>query len=194
MFDWLMELAKPGPDTKVLDVGVTNDWRSDSNFFEKLYPYPGNITAVGMEDCAFLETEFPGLKFVQSDGKQLPFPDDSFDLCVSFAVLEHVGSSDQQKVFVDELFRVSKKVCLTTPNRWYPLEFHTMLPFAHWLPGDQFRKIAKMIGKEFLAREENLNLLDSASVQALLPAGAKVTSRYYRLLGPVSNLFFYVEA
>jgi hypothetical protein len=23
---------------------------------------------------------------------------------------------------------------VTTPNRWFPLEVHTLLPFVHWLP------------------------------------------------------------
>ena len=29
----------------------------------------------------------------------------------------------------------SGSVFVTTPNRWFPLEVHTLLPFVHWLPG-----------------------------------------------------------
>jgi hypothetical protein len=53
MFDLLMALANPSADTTVL-VGVTSDRREDCNFFEKLYPHKDKITAVGMEDAAFL--------------------------------------------------------------------------------------------------------------------------------------------
>jgi hypothetical protein len=75
MFDSLMALANPSADTTLLDVGVTSDRREDSNFFEKLYPHKDKITAVGMENAAFLEEEYPGLKYVRSDGLSLPFPD-----------------------------------------------------------------------------------------------------------------------
>ena len=33
-----------------------------------------------------------------------------------------------------ELCRVARRVFVTTPNRWFPLDPHTLLPFAHWLP------------------------------------------------------------
>ncbi|WP_197485076.1 class I SAM-dependent methyltransferase [Phormidesmis priestleyi] len=100
MFRDVMKLAQPTPQTTVLDVGVTCDRRADSNFFERLYPYPQQLTAVGMEDASFLETLHPGITFIQTNGRSLPFPDQSFDLVVSFAVIEHVGAREQQTAFV----------------------------------------------------------------------------------------------
>jgi ubiquinone/menaquinone biosynthesis C-methylase UbiE len=176
----------------VLDVGVTSDRREDCNFFEKLYPHKDKITAVGMEDAAFLEEEYPGLKYVRSDGLSLPFPDKSFDLVVSFAVIEHVGSRTQQQAFVRELCRVGKTCCITTPNRWYPIEFHTAVPLIHWFPPSWFRALLKLLGKHFFAKEENLNLLSEKEVLKMLPADAEVYTRHFRLLGLISNLLFYV--
>lgn len=193
MYDWMTELCKIGPEVSVLDVGVTCDSRSDSNFFEQLYPHPERLTAVGLEDASFLEKQYPGLKFVLADGKNLPFANDSFDLVVSFAVIEHVGSRSEQKALVDELCRVGKFVCITTPNRGYPLEFHTMMPLIHWLPPQLFRRLLRLLGKNFFAEEANLNLLDETSLRSLLPKGATVTWRRYRLLGMVSNLFAFID-
>jgi SAM-dependent methyltransferase len=193
MFDLLMALANPSGDTTVLDVGVTSDRREDCNFFEKLYPYPHKITAVGMEDAAFLEEEYPGLKYVRSDGSSLPFPDKSFDLVVSFAVIEHVGNRTQQKAFIRELCRVGKTCCITTPNRWYPVEFHTAVPVIHWFPPSWFRALLRLLGKNFFAQEENLNLLSEKDVLKMLPADAQVSTRHFRLLGLISNLLFYVK-
>ncbi|WP_448600205.1 class I SAM-dependent methyltransferase [Thermoleptolyngbya sp.] len=184
----LLELAQPTPDTTVLDVGVTLDRREDCNFFEKAYPYPGRITAVGLEDASFLEQEFPGLKFVQANALDLPFADQSFDLVVSFAVIEHVGSRAQQRAFVRELCRVGKQVYITTPNRWYPVEFHTILPLIHWLPPDWFRRILRVLGHDFWAKEDNLNLLTLSEFRQLFPPDRTLYYRPTRLLGWVSNL------
>ena len=55
MFLLFMEVMRPGPETTVLDVGVTSDERyRESNYFEQMYPYPHNITCVGTEDGSHL--------------------------------------------------------------------------------------------------------------------------------------------
>jgi SAM-dependent methyltransferase len=192
MFVSLTRFAPPSPEMTVLDVGVTCDLREDSNFFEKLYPYPQNITAVGVEDAVFLEQKFPGLTYIKADGLNLPFPDQSFDLVVSFAVIEHVGDRTQQAAFVKELLRVGKTCCITTPNRWYPLEFHAILPLVHWLPPRWFRRILRLLGKTFWAEEKNLNILSESEVLAMIPGDRQVYKTHFKLLGLVSNLMFYI--
>jgi len=193
MFASLMRIAKPTAETTVLDVGVTSDRREDSNFFEKLYPYSAKLTAVGLEDAAFLEQEYPGVKYIKADGLSLPFPDKSFDLVVSFATIEHVGSRQNQKAFVRELCRVSHTCFITTPNRWYPIEFHTVLPLIHWLPSQWFRTILKVIGKSFWAKEENLNLIGEIELKSMFATTSKIETSHFKLLGLISNLVLYVN-
>jgi SAM-dependent methyltransferase len=193
MFQALMQLAQPTPQTTVLDVGVTSDRREDCNFFERLYPFPNQITAVGMEDASFLEQDYPGLKYIQADGLTLPFADKSFDLVVSFAVIEHVGDRERQRAFVHELCRTGKACCITTPNRWHPIEFHTILPLVHWLPPTWFRQILTWMGKKFWAEEENLNLLSKKDFLSLFPADREIYIKEFKFLGLVSNLLIYVQ-
>jgi len=133
-----LELFHPGSDTTVVDVGVTNapfGGGSSDNFFEALYPWPERITGVGHTELDRFSAAFPDVRAVRADGRELPFADGSFDLGFSNAVVEHVaGGRDGQRRFVHELCRVARRVFVTTPNRWFPLEVHTLLPFVHWLP------------------------------------------------------------
>src|SRR5215218_10588539 len=133
-----LELYRPGPATSVVDVGVTDaafGGGSSDNFFEALYPWPERITAVGHTGLDRFAAAFPQVRVVRADGRELPFGDDEFDLGFSNAVVEHVGGGrDGQRRFVEELCRVARRVFLTTPNRWFPVDPHTLLPFAHWLP------------------------------------------------------------
>ena len=157
---FLAESGIGGPDT-VLDVGVTADQSYDSsNHLEVWYPDKTRITATGLDDASVLETLYPGLTFVQGDGRELPFTDRQFDFVHSSAVLEHVGGFQNQGRFISECARVARKgFFLTTPNRWYPIEFHTILPLVHWLPKPMFRGLIRGIGKGFFADEGNLNLV-----------------------------------
>lgn len=186
------------PEDTVLDIGVTSDRSYDhSNYLEAWYPFKDRITAVGIDDgAAFLETVYPGIKFLKADGRKLPFANGAFDYVHSSAVLEHVGSAARQCAFVAEACRVARKgVFLTTPNRWFPVEFHTVLPLVHWLPKAMFRKLLIAAGKPFFAREENLNLLSSSELHSIAKsiAGARYRVRGVRLTGLVSNLMLIVE-
>jgi ubiquinone/menaquinone biosynthesis C-methylase UbiE len=101
-------------------------------------------------------------------GLQLPFRDGAFDVVHSSAVLEHVGSIQNQIAFVQECCRVACKwVFLTTPNRWFPVEFHTLLPLVHWLPKRSFRALMCATGKDFFAEESNLNLLSRREIRSI---------------------------
>jgi hypothetical protein len=138
-----MDLFAPGPETSVVDVGVT-DARfgegSSDNFFEALYPWPERITAVGHTELDRFSAAFPRVRAVRSDGRDLPFSDGEFELGFSNAVVEHVaGGREGQQRFVEELCRVAARVFVTTPNRYFPLDPHTLLPFAHWLPAGAAR-------------------------------------------------------
>lgn len=180
------------PDDTIVDVGATSDRSYDhSNYLEAWYPHKQRITAVGIDDASFLEEVYPGVRFRRADGRALPFGDCTFDFAHSSAVIEHVGSRSDQSRLLAELWRVCRKgLFVTTPNRWFPVEFHSVLPFVHWLPPRAFRAILRTLGHDMLAQEAHLNLLSrgdllrvaiDAGVTAPLVAGA-------RLGGWTSNL------
>jgi SAM-dependent methyltransferase len=187
-----MEALKPTAATTVLDVGVTSDSsHPESNYFEKLYPYPNRITCVGTEDGSHLMREYPGLHYLPVvSGEPLPFNTRQFDIVFSNAVLEHVGSRQAQARFVAELRRVSKAFFITTPNRWFPFEHHTGLPFLHYLPPSIFRALIRNTRYRYWADEANLNILTGSDIAKLFP-GAGTRIEIVRVLGIGSNLVVY---
>lgn len=189
MYEHFCQEMKPTPQMTIIDVGVTPDETlPDSNFFERFYPYSEKITTTSIEDASFLEQRFPGLRFVRTDGQSLPFADKSFDIAVSFAVLEHVGDQKAQRRFISELLRVSRKVFLTTPDRSFPVEVHTFIPFLHWLPQNWHQQCLKALHLHFWADTNNLNLLYRKDLAALFPPEASISITSHRTLGLSSNL------
>ena len=162
---------------------------------EQRYPHPANITMLGVHEGAFLERQFPGTTYVRYDPRSgFPFDAGQFDICYCNAVIEHVGLEEDRERFLREMLRVGRKLFLTTPNRWYPIDFHKMIPLLHWLPQNWYRAFIGMTGDAFYSRKENLNLLSLRSLDHLLRgAGVHFKVVPYRFMGLVSNLIAVTE-
>ncbi len=172
-----LDLFHPGSDTSVVDVGVTNapfGEGSSDNFFEALYPWPAQVTGVGHTELDRFEAAFPTVTAVRADGRELPFADGQFDLGFSNAVVEHVaGGRDGQRQFVNELCRVARRVFVTTPNRWFPVDPHSLLPFVHWLP-DGSRRRRLLAARGF---DDVLDPLGPGELAALFPYPVRIVRR-----------------
>jgi ubiquinone/menaquinone biosynthesis C-methylase UbiE len=152
--------CRPGDNETVLDIGASGEEHPASNMLEKLLPNSNRLTALGTGEHGELEQIYPGLRYVHGDGRKLPFPSQSFDLVHSHAVIEHVGTREQQRQFLVEATRVARRtVFITTPDRGHPFEFHTGLPLLHWLPHRAYRRCYRLLGRKFYASESNLHLL-----------------------------------
>jgi len=93
----------------------------------------------------------------------------SSDLVISNATIEHVGDKNSQIKMTENIIKLSKKIfVITTPNRFYPFDFHTKIPLIHWLPKKIHRKILKIKGLEYFSKIENLNLLSKNDILEIL--------------------------
>lgn len=168
-----LETMRPGPETRVVDVGVGDTpfgtepgVAATHNFFEALYPWPSRITAVSDVPLPNFAQAFPSIRTVVGDGLDLPFADDEFDIAFSNAVVEHVGGRAEQRRFVAELCRVAPRVFVSTPNRWFPVETHTLVPFAHWLPRHHADRTMHALRRE---NWDQVELLTKGELLALFP-------------------------
>jgi len=178
-FDLFMSVMKPKPEDKILDVGVSSSFLCGRgiNFFELWYPHQDNITALANEDkerFANFRESFPKVNLVFGDGKKLNFPDNKFDIVFSNAVVEHTGELKEQKNFIYEVVRVSKRAFITTPSYWFPIDTHTLIPFAHWLPQRIRFWIYKKARRGHWADMNRLNLLTPKKFLECFPPNVRV--------------------
>jgi hypothetical protein len=172
MFQKFWKAMRPTPAMRVADFGVSGHRDHPAHFFfESLYPWKDRLTAIGRaaENADWMPEQFPGLTFLEADLRSIPCPDNYFDIGICNAVVEHAGSYDEQVALVHEVCRVSKNVMFTTPNKRFPVEVHTFVPLAHWLPDPQFRSVLRRLGHHDLARVDQLNPLDASTLMSLFP-------------------------
>lgn len=174
-----MRLMKPLQEEQILDLGVTNEITAAANILEQLYPYPAQITCAGLTEGDSIEKAYPGVKHTPVQPHQaLPFADKSFAVAYSNAVLEHVGSHSQQSDFMAELCRVAHRVFVVIPNRWFPVEHHTVLPLLHYLPPRIFRCLLRKTHYRYWSYEKNLNHLTRYQFISAWPKHRQVETYY----------------
>jgi hypothetical protein len=164
------DVMQPGPDDRVLDVGVSDEVAFESNMLEQLFPYPHNLTCASLTNGQAIERAYPGITHQQiTPHEALPFADNSFDIVYSNAVLEHAGNRDQQRFFLNELCRVARRRFVVVPNPLFPVEHHTGLPLVNYLPARLFRLLLRRTRYTFWSHEENLNYLSASALRRLWP-------------------------
>lgn len=130
--------------TRVLDVGGTPEcW--------ELLPERPRVVLLNTPRAK--EELSAATTWVAGDGRQLPFPDHSFDVVFANSVIEHVGDAASQRQFAREVARVGRGYWVQTPNRWFPIEQHLLTPLVHWLPKEWQRVLVPRFAVwKFLAR------------------------------------------
>jgi hypothetical protein len=130
-----VETFRPGPETRILDVGGTPlNWT--------IVRTPARVTLVNVYDVD-MEGAPPNVELVRGDGTDLPFEDGSFDIAYSNSVIEHLGTAGAQERFASELRRVGRGVWVQTPAASFPVEAHLLTPLVHYLPKGWQRRVVR---------------------------------------------------
>ena len=159
-------VAGPPCQATLLDVGGGPG--ADGEFL-RLYSSFAEVVLVNLNTHAFDPPDGRCIHWVIADGCRLPFESGSFDWVFSNAVIEHVGDRNKQKQFANEIRRVAAKgYFVTTPNKFFPIEPHTLLPFYQYLPAPQQRYIVRF-SPGYMREPHQIELLSSGDLHILFP-------------------------
>ena len=118
----------PG-QVQILDVGGTiGMWQRHRS------ELPENIHVTLLNRGFEARPRLSYISYVAADAREMTiFPDRHFDICFSNSLIEHLGVMEQVAV-ANEIRRVAKGYFVQTPNRYFPMEPHFLVPGWQFLP------------------------------------------------------------
>jgi ubiquinone/menaquinone biosynthesis C-methylase UbiE len=163
---FLSLIRADGGGGRLLDIGGGSGIDGE---FLNLYKHFDEVAVVNLTPQPITAPTGVVLTTLVADGRNLPFDARSFDWVFSNAVIEHVGAWPQQRRFASEIRRVaSRGYFVTTPNKFFPIEPHTMLPLYQFLPVPIQKKVAPF-SPGYLREYEEINLISRTQMKALFP-------------------------
>jgi 2-polyprenyl-3-methyl-5-hydroxy-6-metoxy-1,4-benzoquinol methylase len=143
-------------------------------------------------------THSPNIRSVAGDACDMhQFADHEFDVVFSNSVIEHLHTFENQRAMAREVQRVGRHHFVQTPNRYFIIEPHYLLPAFQFLPRPvqhglltrtSLSRSGRMAPSDADAMLAEIRLLSLAEVKALFPH-----SRIYseRLLGMTKSFTAY---
>ncbi len=155
------------------------------------------LTLVNLGPC---DAQTANITCVVGDGRDLSaqYEDNSFDVVFSNSVIEHVPSDDEQQRMATEMRRLAPRYFVQTPNYYFPLEPHFLVPGFQWMPERlqalllmrfSLGWVEKQADRESALRTaRSVKLLRESELRALFP-GCKIERE--RILGLTKSLVAY---
>lgn len=104
--------------------------------------------------------------FIRGDALAMPIADREFDVAFCNSLIEHIAPAERPKLAA-EIRRVADRYFVQTPNRFFPIEPHVLLPFFQFLPQGLQRRLWRF-GVAQGEYEQTL-LLDRRELAGLFP-------------------------
>jgi len=173
------DLVAPMEKMRILDVGAEIDPEGKKSLqLIDSYPWKHRLSAINLSSkhISAIKQHYPQVEAVVGDALELPWPDKHFDAVYSNAVIEHLGTFEKQQRMASEIMRVGKVWFVTTPNRWFPFEFHMRLPLVTWLPAHGYLLAGRLISYNHVTRRytrgfirRNLRLMTASELRRCFP-------------------------
>lgn len=168
---------------KILDIGGTESYWVNRGYREN---QDYHITILNL---AAEKTHASNMVGVKGDACNLSeFRDNEFDLVFSNSVIEHLYNFKNKKAMASEVQRVDKNYFVQTPNKFFLIENHYILPFFQFLPmkvkifiltkTTWSRGIKRPL--EYVKRElSEIRLLSKQEMKQLFPNGKIYEEKYF---------------
>jgi methyltransferase family protein len=145
------ELVAPLPrPLRILDVGGTNTYWEQRGWAGR---DDVSITLVNLEAE---ERRYDNIHPTAGDATNLAdHADKTFDVAFSNSVIEHLYTFENQAAMAREMRRVANAYWVQTPNFWFPIEPHFLVPVWHWLPEEARVQILRRRGVGWAGRCED---------------------------------------
>ncbi|WGF93438.1 class I SAM-dependent methyltransferase [Aequorivita marisscotiae] len=120
---------KKGAVLTILDVGGTESFWVNRGYHKN----PDiHITLLNLTKA---ETQHDNMESVVGNACDLSeYSDNTFDLVFSNSVIEHLYSYENQELMAKEVQRVGENYYIQTPNKYFFIEPHYLLPYFQFLP------------------------------------------------------------
>ena len=118
-----------GNPVKILDVGGTQSFWENRGYADK------PEVEITLLNIYHEPSDYGNIKSTVGTGADLSrFKDREFDLAFSNSVIEHLESWEDKVSMAREIRRVGKSYHVQTPNKYFPMECHFLIPFFQFLP------------------------------------------------------------
>jgi 2-polyprenyl-3-methyl-5-hydroxy-6-metoxy-1,4-benzoquinol methylase len=168
----IQKLPKP---IRILDVGGLESFWVNRNYHLRA---DINITLLNLEA---LPVKHPNMTAVSGDATNLSdYTNKSFDVVFSNSVIEHLYTKENQIKMANEIRRVGKHYFVQTPNKYFIIEPHYLLPGFQFLgPKSKYFMLTKtplsrgkFWDKKFAKQYvDEIRLIDEVEMVELFPDG-----------------------
>jgi hypothetical protein len=131
-FEQFEQLAARLPKPlSIVDVGGTNTFWEQRGWAER------DDVSITLVNLQAEERRHANIHPTAGDATDLAdHADASYDIAFSNSVIEHLFDVEHQSRMASEIRRVGRAYWVQTPNFWFPIEPHFLVPAWHWLPED----------------------------------------------------------
>jgi hypothetical protein len=171
---FLEKINKMEKPVTIFDVGgKINFWENRGIAGNKNY----KITIVNFEKE---KSQYSNIKTLIGNATNLSqFANKSFDIVHSNSVIEHLYNFENQKKMASEIIRIGQKHIVQTPNKYFFIEPHYLLPFLQFIPNklkflvltktklSRLKKWDKKFASQYI---EEIRLLNLKEMKELFPS------------------------
>lgn len=188
-------------NTRILDLGGANGVHIHA-LLSGTAVQPKNVFIADIDADAVhsAAAHFGYTPVLLAEDGMLPFVDAWFDVVLCSSVLEHVTipkeeiwlersgpnfkrrARAQQHVFAQELARVSRGYFVQVPNRWFPIETHTWLPFVGYMPRPWQCRVIAVSNRIWIKKTDpDFYLPTAADMREYFPTAELMTEKFFGL-------------